>query len=397
MRAARELNDFRTAEERGAEQRAWGVVQLAYRAGEHRRVRRTRRYGRPALALALALVAGALMLSPAGATVGQWIKRTLDLPHGAHGLSSRAPSQLLVSARQPPAAPQALLTAETENRLLVVDLPSGRVAHEVPLPPDPEDIATTAPNGGLAIVVSSRAGEVTVFNLSTLRILKTFAGFDEPHIVAVSPDGQHAYVTDDNRGTLTAIRLSDMTVTATIRVGQGAHHIAFSPDQHRAWVALGESADQISILNTTDVDHPIVVGHFSPGFPAHDLAFSPSGRQIWITSSASPFVTAFNARDHRVLFRIPAGAPPQHVVFEGPYAYLSSGYSSQIEQVNATTGKVLARASAPYGSFELAAADGYVVTSSLLRGTLAVYTTALKPVRVVTEAPETREVAITRP
>ncbi len=191
-------------------------------------------------------------------------------------------------------------------------------------------------------------------------------------------------------------------------VGIGAHHLAFSPTERTIWVALGESAQQITILSTVvsrssgtapvaDPGRPHVIGHFAPGFPAHDLGFSPDGRTIWVTSAAGPDVTAFNARTHRVLFRIPVGAPPQHIVFAGRSAYLTSGYGSTIEKVNERTGAVIARASAPYGSFELDAADGYVVSASLLRGTLAVYTQNLKLLRVVKLATATREVAISRP
>jgi DNA-binding beta-propeller fold protein YncE len=140
-----------------------------------------------------------------------------------------------------------------------------------------------------------------------------------------------------------------------------------------------------------------VSGHFTPGFPAHDLAFSPDGRTVWVTSSAGPDVTAFDARTHRVRFRVPAGAPPQHLVFEGHYAYITSGYGSTIEKVDARSGRVITRSSAPYGSFELDATDGYVATASLLRGTLAVYTPELKLLRVVRLGPVTREVAISRP
>jgi DNA-binding beta-propeller fold protein YncE len=279
---------------------------------------------------------------------------------------------------------------------VVVDLPRGRIAREVPLPADPEDIATNGATGGLVIVVSSRAGKVTVLDRATLRVLRTFGGFVEPHIVAVSPDGQHIYVTDDSRGTLTVIG-GDMRVTSRLYVGLGAHHLTFSPDQQRAWVALGESANQITILNTSNTDRPRVIGHFSPGFPAHDLAFSPNGRQVWISSSAGPDVTVFSAGDHRVLFRVPGGPPPQHLAFEGPHVYITSGYGDQIEEVSTSTGRILARASAPYGSFELAAADGYVATSSLLRGTVAIYTPALKPLHTVTVASAAREIAISPP
>jgi DNA-binding beta-propeller fold protein YncE len=311
-------------------------------------------------------------------------------------LGSTALTADSIGAKTSLAGPQALVTAEVQNRLLVVDLPSGRVARRVPLPADPEDLATNG-NGGVVVAVSSRAGAVTVLDRATLHRIKTFGGFDEPHIVAISPNGAYAYITDDARGTLTVIRLSDTTITSSVFVGRGAHHLTFSPDQHRLWVALGESASQITIVDTTDLAHPRVIGHFSPGFPAHDLSFSPNGSQVWITSATGPDVTVFASRDHRLLSRVPVGVAPQHLVFDGGYAYLTSGYGATIEKVSATTRRVIARSSAPYGSFELAASDGYVVTSSLLRGTLAIYNKDLHPLRVVRLASAAREVTISRP
>jgi hypothetical protein len=79
---------------------------------------------------------------------------------------------------------------------------------------------------------------------------------------------------------------------------------------------------------------PTLVGRLHPGFAAHDLAFSPDGRRVWITSAAS---------------------------------------------------------------FELSAANGYVVTASLLNGRVAVFTAALRMLRVRTVAPETRDVAVVQP
>jgi hypothetical protein len=58
------------------------------------------------------------------------------------------------------------------------------------------------------------------------------------------------------------------------------------------------------------------------------------------------------------------------------------------------TGRILHRATTPYGSFELAADNRYVVVSSLLRGTLAIFTPQLKLLRVVHLAPATREVVL---
>ena len=340
---------------------------------------------------ALALTVPALILSSCGAA-----------PSVTHGhLTRSVPAQTVArsSGPAPPRhapSPQALVTAETENRLVVVNLPSGRVTRSLALPADPENIAVTG-SSGVVVVVSPRAGKVTVLDRVTLRPVKTFGGFEDPQIAAISPDRRHLYVTDGARGTLTAIRLSDMAVTSTVSVGAGAHHLAFSPDQHRVWVALGESASQISILDTTNLDHPHLIRRFSTGFPAHDLSFSPDGRRVWISSAANHDVTAFSTPNLRALFRIPVGTPPQHIAFAGRYAYLTSGYGDTIMKVDVVTGRVIRKTSAPYGSFELDAGDGYVATSSLLRGTLAIYSPKLKLLRVVDVAPATREVAISRP
>jgi DNA-binding beta-propeller fold protein YncE len=300
---------------------------------------------------------------------------------------------------------EALVTAETVNRLLSVDLRTGKLLARTALPAGPEYVAAEP---GLAIATSPSAGEVTLLGgYERLRVQHVFGGFAAPDIVAISPDGQYAYVADDPRGELAVIRLSDDKLISSTFVGYGAHHFAFSPDERRVWIALGESAHTIVILSpvvstppppsspVVNPGHPRVVGHFAPGFPAHDLAFSPNGRQVWITSSSNPDVVVFRASDHRLLFRVPVGPPPQHVAFDGTHAYLTSGYGSTIEQVDAATGRILAKTATPYGSFELDAADGYVVTASLLNGNLAIYTLHLKRLRVIKLAPATRDVEIT--
>jgi hypothetical protein len=241
------------------------------------------------------------------------------------------------------------------------------------------------------------AGAVTLLEGDPLRVAKVFRNFGAPHITELAPDGEHAYVTDDARGTLTVIQLSPARVIATVHVGVGAHHMASSPDQRRLWVALGESARTIVIVDTSDPGRPRVLGRLAPGFSAHDLSFSPDGQRVWVSSANGRDVAVFRAADRRLLFRVPVGPAPQHIDFAGAYAYVTSGYGRRIVRVAAGTGHVISRASAPYGSFELAAADGFVATASLLDGRLAIYTRRLKPLRVVRLAPATRDVTITDP
>jgi hypothetical protein len=58
-------------------------------------------------------------------------------------------------------------------------------------------------------------------------------------------------------------------------------------------------------------------------------------------------------------------------------------------------GHVITRATAPYGSFDLGAAGPYVVTTSLFRGTIAIYNRKLHLLRVRVLAPSAEDVALT--
>ncbi|MDQ6821750.1 MAG: YncE family protein [Actinomycetota bacterium] len=323
-------------------------------------------------------------------------RTTATAPHAtATATAPRTTTSARAAVSPPPALQvQALITAETENRLVIVDLPSGRIAARTAVAADPENVAV---GHGIVVVVSPRSAKVTLFDRRTLRVLRVIGGFHSPHIPAVSPDGDYVYVTDDAAGTLTSISLLTLRAISTINVGSAAHHLTFSPDGRRLWIALGESADTISIIDTADLARPRLVGGFHPGFSVHDLKFSPSGAQVWVTSASGPDVTVFSSRDRRLLFKVPVGAPPQHLVFSNDYAFLTSGYGGTIAKAALATGAVLARAHAPYGSFELDAGHGLVASSSLLRGTVAVYDAALRLLRIIRVAPAARDVAISAP
>ncbi len=177
-------------------------------------------------------------------------------------------------------------------------------------------------------------------------------------------------------------------------VGIGAHHLAFRRDQRQLWVALGEHARRIVVVNTAIPDRLRIETSFDPGFPAHDLAFAPSGQRVWITSDSDGDVRVFDARTRRVVSTVGAGPPPQHLVF-GPsgVAYVTSGYGRSIESVSARNGRILRRVSVPYGSFNVTTQGGLVLTSSLLRGTVTELDSRLRVVRTVTVAPAARDVA----
>jgi DNA-binding beta-propeller fold protein YncE len=298
------------------------------------------------------------------------------------------------SARTAGGLPVALVTAETENEVLAVSLPAGKVLRRVHVH-DPQTIA--AGTTGPAVVVSP-SGTVTILAWRSLRIVAVLRGFRSPQIAAITPDGHWAYVTDAATGDLSVISLTRRRVVDRVFVGDGAHHLTISPNGQLTWVALGEHATTIVMLDTSQASRPRVVGRIHPAVSAHDLAFAPNGRTVWMTSDTASYVSVLDASSGRLIATVPAGPPPQHVVFipyGGARAYITSGYGSSLELVDSRTRRVVKRVEVPYGSFNLATSLDLIATASLLDGEVSEYAgPTLSHWMSVKVAPETRDLAI---
>jgi len=291
----------------------------------------------------------------------------------------------------------AVVTAETEHAVLEVSPVTGRVLRRVAVTGDPTTLAA-APTGPV-VACSPAAGTVTLLSWPGLRPVAALHRFRTPEIAAIAPDGEWALVSDA-AGTVSAIRLSSHRIADRVWVGRGAHHMAISPDGRVAWVALGETAHTIVRLDITDPKHLRVAGRVHPRTASHDLAFSPSGKTVWVTSSDAPYVTVYTAATGRPVASVPAGTAPQHVAFSQATparAYVASGYGRSLEMVDIASGRILHRATLPYGSFNLSTAGSIVATTSLLDGKVAILQAGnLRPRLSVTVAPEAREIVLLR-
>jgi YVTN family beta-propeller protein len=287
----------------------------------------------------------------------------------------------------------ALVTAEQENQLVAVDLSTRKVLQRVSVPADPQNLAV---GDGTIVVVSTRAGAVTLLNAPNLRVVKVFRGFADPHIVIVSRGGDLAYVTDDGRGQLVVISLAGRRIVSRVLVGAGAHHMALSPGGQRLWIALGEHASAISIVDLSKPGRPRLLRRFSPSFIAHDLTFSPDGRRVWVTSGVGDSVHVLGARTGKEVFAVPVGAAPQHVAFGARgFAFVTSGYSSRIAKIDSKRGRIVATARTPYGSFNLSTIGNVVVTTSLLSGQMTEFDANLRRLHTIRPARAARAVALT--
>src|SRR5215475_175716 len=137
-------------------------------------------------------------------------RRTFLAGAAALALSPRALAELRVDRTV------ALVTADLESRLVVVDAATGRVLRHVSTLPKPRSIEAVGP---FAVVAHSELGLVSIVDAASLRVTRVLRGFGEPRYTAGHPDGRHAYVSDAKRGEVIALDVLRGRVLARERVG----------------------------------------------------------------------------------------------------------------------------------------------------------------------------------
>ena len=252
-------------------------------------------------------------------------------------------------------APVALVTCDLEARLAVVDLHALRIVGHIPTHPDPRSIETV---GAVALVCHTAVGVLSIVDRTGVR--HVIEGLVEPRYTAAHPDGRHAYVTDSGRPAVVLVDVERGRIVDRVRLTQWPRHVTISADGARVWAGLGTASAQVAELSTAPFRH---TGMLTPGFPAHDVGHAPDGR-LWVTSGADRVLAVAGVRQA-------ADLAPQHVTFGEGRAFVTSGDSATLH-VHAADGRVLSRTGVPGGSYNVQYAEGFVVTPSLLQGTLAV-------------------------
>lgn len=264
--------------------------------------------------------------------------------------------------------PMALVTADLEERLVAVDLRTGRIRGYVETHPKPRSIEAV---GDRAVVAHSELGVITIVRADSLSVAHVLRGFGEPRYTAGHPDERHAYVTDAKRGELVALDVLRGRVLARTAVGALARHVTIDPTGRTLWIALGSKAREVAVVDIAHPGRPRLVRRFRPPFLAHDVSWAPDGKRAWVSSGDRNELAVYAARTGRLLSRPAADDPPQHITFKGDRAFVASGESGTL-RVHGGDGQLLRLGQIPAESYNIQQRYGWIVTPGLGTGTLCV-------------------------
>lgn len=257
----------------------------------------------------------------------------------------------------------AYVTEDTEARIAIVDLASGRVLHRIATRPGPRSVERV---GRVAVVAHTVVGAVGI--VDELGVRHEVAGFEEPRYTAGARDERHAFVTDASRVELLTVDLARGAVVGRVKLKLWPRHLSLAPDGQTAFVGLGTASPQLAVVDVRDPRRPRLERYITPRFAAHDVGFAPSGR-IWITAGEDSRIFAHG----RLL---PADGAPQHVTFLAGRAFVTSGASGTLRVYDEASARLLHTTRVPTGSYNVQFRAGRILTPSLNEGTLCVLDSA---------------------
>jgi hypothetical protein len=261
----------------------------------------------------------------------------------------------------------ALVTADLEARVVVVDVTSGRVTASIPTLAGPRSIEYV---GGVAAVVAHTAvGRISLVDASERRVQAVVAGFSAPRYTAAR--APLAYITDSTRQQVVSLDVDRGRVLARVDVPGPARHVTLTPDGEEIWTSLGSKARLVAVLDARTARRPRLIGTFEPPFLAHDVVAAPDGEHMWVTSGSSHRLAVYERGRRRPVAVLPAAAPPQHIAFVGRLAFVASGHDGTV-RIHRLNGDLVRQARVPVGSYNVTYGAGAAVTPSLSRGTVAV-------------------------
>lgn len=286
--------------------------------------------------------------------------------------AAAAPFALRAELARAAAPPIALVTADAQSAVVVVDPFRGRVLGRRATESDPRSIERV---GATAVIAHTAVGAVTLMHGPSLEIRHVLRSFDEPRYTAASPDGRHAFVTDSGRANVVVVDVARGHTIARLHLGGWPRHLSLDLDGRLLWIALGTEAREIAVVDVSKPARPRLMARVKPPFLAHDVGFAPDGRQVWVTSGDRGALAVYDARRGEVIRRLAAGAPPQHVAFYGDNVYVTSGDDGTFRVQSLGDGRVLRTIDVPRGSYNVQQGWGRILTPSLSRGTLSVLDT----------------------
>lgn len=191
---------------------------------------------------------------------------------------------------------------ESGDSLTLIDVATASVVATIDIAPyhRPHGVQWLA-DGRHAVVTAETDKALLIIDVEERRVVAAIDTDQEiSHMVAVTPDGNRAFVANIGSGSITAIDLPERRRIASVETGSGAEGIDVTPDGREVWVTNRE-ADSISVVDAASLEIRRVIP--AAEFPIR-ATITPDGRYAVVSNARSADVAVYDTGSGTELHRI---------------------------------------------------------------------------------------------
>jgi len=156
-------------------------------------------------------------------------------------------------------------------------------------------------DGRRVLVTAELEDKLLVVDLDTGRVERAYdTGHRGSHMVALTADERWAVTANIGDGTATLIDLEGEHANVSVETGRGAEGVAMRPGANEAWVT-NRSADTVSVI---DMERQRVVADFDCAIFPIRITFTPDGSRALVSCAQSGAVAVVDADERRIVRRI---------------------------------------------------------------------------------------------
>lgn len=207
-----------------------------------------------------------------------------------------------------------VVTAEAEQRLLVVDLAGDSIVAAIPTGAAGSHMVAVTRDGTRAFTANVPAGSMSEIDLVAGRLVRQVPTAPMAEGIAVAPDGREAWVGSNQARTVSVVDVAAGRVVATIDGVGVPYRLAFAPDGRTVAVADPEG----NAVHLVDVASRRVTGSVGGLGSPRGVVFAPDGRTVLATLGTEDAVAVLDVAARTVRARHAVGRTPDGVAVHAP-------------------------------------------------------------------------------
>ena len=224
---------------------------------------------------------------------------------------------------------RAIVTAEANKALLIIDALEGTVQRAIPTEQEISHMVVSTPDEKLAFVANIASGTVTVIDLPGGKLVQQIVTGKGAEGIDMTPDGKQVWITNRAEDTVCVIDPKSLSVSSTLPSKSFPIRARATPDGRHVLVSNARSGDiavfetaskkeirRIKIpLEAADTEGRLFSSQFGNSSVPIGIVIHPNGKEAYVANANADAISVLDLESWSIKGKLKAGKEPDGMAY----------------------------------------------------------------------------------